>query len=140
MNRKNPKRRPHSNRRDGAALVELAVCLPLLALLIGGTVETCNLLFLQNSIASAAYAGTLEVSKVEATEDSVRAKVQETLDVSGVRNGAIFVTGQGGESFSTRQKGDLVFVRVRVPTASNSMLQGFLTPVPNLQVRQAAIR
>lgn len=42
-------------RRDGSASVELALCLPLFVLVVIGTVETCSLIHLQETLKTASY-------------------------------------------------------------------------------------
>lgn len=55
MNRrcKNTKRR--TNRRNGAAVVELAICLPVIVLLVFGALEGANMLFLRQAVIQSAY-------------------------------------------------------------------------------------
>ena len=41
------------------AVVELAVCLPVLVLIIMGSIEACNLTFLKQKLTEAAYQGAM---------------------------------------------------------------------------------
>ena len=51
------KRRSGGRRRQGVAVVELAVCLPLLVVLLIATIEACVMLQLQQNLAVTAYEG-----------------------------------------------------------------------------------
>jgi Flp pilus assembly protein TadG len=53
--------------RNGAAVVELAAVLPVFVLLLMGTIETCNMIFLQQSLKIAAYEGA-RITIVPATD------------------------------------------------------------------------
>jgi Flp pilus assembly protein TadG len=51
------KRRSDGRRRSGVAVVELAVCLPILVVLLIATIEACVMLQLQQNLAVTAYEG-----------------------------------------------------------------------------------
>ena len=48
-------RRPQESR--GVAAAELAVCLPVIVLIVIATIEACSALFLKQSLTAAAYEG-----------------------------------------------------------------------------------
>ncbi len=43
--------------RDGVAATELAVCMPVIVLVVLATIESCAMIFLQQSLSIAAYEG-----------------------------------------------------------------------------------
>ena len=49
----------HRNKRLGAAIVEMAICLPVIVLLTYGTIELAGGLFLKQTLTSAAHEGAL---------------------------------------------------------------------------------
>lgn len=70
----------YQRKQKGAAAVELAVSLPVLALLLFGTIEACTMIFLQQSLEIAAYEGArvailpkVQLSDVEATVNEILA-------------------------------------------------------------------
>ena len=65
--------------RRGAAVAELALCLPLILVLVLGSIEACNLLFLRQALVAAAYDGALLGSQLGTTESEIVNRVQTTL-------------------------------------------------------------
>ncbi|MFN3192243.1 MAG: TadE/TadG family type IV pilus assembly protein [Aureliella sp.] len=69
--------------RRGAAVVELAVCLPLIALLVFASLEGANMLFLRQAVVQSAY----EAAKVAARADGSQARAQRLAnDILASRN------------------------------------------------------
>lgn len=48
-------KKPRQRRWRGAALVELAICLPVFFLITMGTIESCRMIYLRQSLKMAAY-------------------------------------------------------------------------------------
>ena len=89
MFRTHHRRKPAgSSERRAAAATELAVCLPVLTLVVFGSIQACNLIYLKHGAVTAAYEGTLELAKRNATNASMTARAQQVLDARGIRNGA----------------------------------------------------
>ncbi len=80
------KRRP---RKRGAATVELAVCLPVLVLLVFGSIEASSFVFLKQSLQVAAYEGVREAARAGQTASASTARAQNILDSRQVRNASI---------------------------------------------------
>ena len=55
------KKQKARTKREGAAVVEFAVCLPLIVLIVLGTIEAGSLLFLKQTLVQAAYEGALSL-------------------------------------------------------------------------------
>jgi len=72
MTRHKKLRRP---KRVGAAVVEFAVCLPLIVLIVLGTIEAGSLLFLKQTLVQAAYEGA-KVAITTGDSDQVEAVVE----------------------------------------------------------------
>ena len=84
-----PRCGPH---RRGVATVELAVCLPVIVLLVLGAMEATNMVFLKQSLAVAAYEGGRTSVVPGATTADVVAKCQEILDDRKIQGAAVSVT------------------------------------------------
>lgn len=122
-------------------MVELAICLPLMAFLVGATLEACDLIFLRNTLATASYSGTLEVSRSGCTETSIRNQITQVLEAGKIKDYAITVTKSNGASFNAAVKGDLVRVQVAAISASNLRIGRFIpTSASTITVQAIAIR
>lgn len=119
----------NTNQRRAVATVELAVCLPVIALLVFGSIQACNLVYLKHAITSAAYEGTLELSRPNSTADSVIARVDQILDMYNVKQTNVAVLS-GGEPLNDLVTGTPVRIRVRANVDANLSLNGWF-PTPN---------
>ncbi len=137
MKRSRINRKVRPRFRSGAALVELAICLPLMAFLVGATIEACDLIFLRNTLATASYSGTLEVSRSGSTETSIRNHIIQVLEGGRIKDYAVTVTKSNGASFATTVKGDLVRVHVAALSASNLRIGRFIPTVASTITVQA---
>ncbi|MBL8818348.1 MAG: pilus assembly protein [Planctomyces sp.] len=72
------------NRRSGTAAVETAVTLPLLLILVFGSIELGNAVFLKQSLNIAAYEAAKVVTAPGQTETQARARCAELLAVRKV--------------------------------------------------------
>ena len=115
-----------SSKRGGVAAVEFAACLPLLMLLVFGSIEASSLIFLKQSLHVAAY-------------ETARAAVQPGTDASAASEAAIDILNSrgvvgfdlqfpgGDPSLVTR--GSLIRVTATAASGVNSPLLGqFLPP------------
>lgn len=103
----------------GAAAVELAVCLPLVILLVVATIEACSAVFLKQSLTVAAYEGVRTALVEGATVGSVRAKCDQILSDRRIEGGTINVEPTDIDSL---QPGDYVDVTVSAPCAANAVV------------------
>src|SRR5829696_4259926 len=68
-----------SSTRRGVAAAELAVCLPIVVLLVIATIESCSALFLKQSLTASAYEGVRAAIKKGATTASVQTACNQIL-------------------------------------------------------------
>ena len=99
------------NERHGAAIVEMAICFPLLVLLTFGTIESASAIFLKQTITSAAHEGALLGMRLDATETQVRERVEVILAARNVGDCVITVTPSGAD-FDALQSGDTFTIDV----------------------------
>ena len=108
-------------KRKGAATVELAVCLPVLALLVFGSIEAASFIFLKQSLQVAAYEGVREAIRSDTTDALAVGRASAILDSRVVRDANIrFPAG----SVSSIARGQQVVIEVSAPTRTNSPLAG----------------
>ena len=119
MRRRNSKR-AHPHRRAVAAS-ELAVCLPVLVLLVLAMIESCTMIFLKQSLTVAAYEGIRTAVEPNATEATVRTACESVLTDRRVRGGTITVTPA---NFQNLARGQYIRLTVTAPANDNSVIPG----------------
>jgi Flp pilus assembly protein TadG len=112
--------------RRGLACVELAVCLPLIALLVFGSLQACNLIFLKHSLTTAAYEGTLELVKSGSTNTSVVARVEQVLEMRGVKSYKVDLK-PGNKKVEKSTPGVPFQIEVTADVNPNLFLRGWFT-------------
>ena len=111
--RRNRTRHVH---HSGMATVELAVCLPLLVLVIFGSIEACNMIFLKQSLTEAAHQGALSAMKKSAVETDVTSRIQAILDARNITASTIVIADG---NFAALNTGDVFTVRVSTDADAN---------------------
>ena len=131
------RRRPQARR--GGAVVELAICLPVLFTIIFGSIEASQLLHLQNALESAAHQGALAAIKHSAIEGDVADNVEDMLEARGINGGDTTLSGIG-KPFSDVTRGEQFEIVVTAPTTSNLTGPSILSMSPTLEARINAIK
>jgi Flp pilus assembly protein TadG len=112
--------RPLARRRTrGVAAAELAVCLPIVVLLVLATIEACSAVFLKQSLTVAAYEGVRTALQEGATAKDVRATCNRILADRRVKNASVQVRPANIDAL---QPGDFVDITVSAPAAANSVV------------------
>ena len=104
--------------RRGTAVVELAICLPVLTLVIFGSIEMCNVIHLKQMLIEAGYEGALIGSQPRATEVEIVQRVQTVLAARHIAGASVSVDGNG-TSFDAIRAGELFTVHVDATVAGN---------------------
>ncbi|HVT27279.1 MAG TPA: TadE/TadG family type IV pilus assembly protein [Lacipirellulaceae bacterium] len=113
-NRKVPARRLRSR---GVAAAELAVCLPVVVLLVLATIESCSAIFLKQSLTVAAYEGVRTAIERGATATNVQSICDQILSDRRIKGSKVSVDPSDIASLSP---GDYVNVTITAPCARNS--------------------
>ncbi len=105
--------------RKGAALVELAVCLPVFFMIAMATVETCRMIYLRQSIKIAAY----ECARLGIVPKMTRSTLVDQCDLI-LQGRRIKGYSFSCEPFdpSTLKYGDLFKTTIRVSADENDLL------------------
>jgi Flp pilus assembly protein TadG len=113
--------RPFARRRTsrGVAAAELAVCLPIVVLLVIATLEACSAVFLKQSLTVATYEGVRTAIVPGATASSVEAACNQVLKDRRVNGAKVKVTPS---NIAALIPGDYVDVTITAPCASNSVV------------------
>lgn len=123
---------PQKNRRrQGAAVAELAVCLPLIFLLLMSSLEVCGTIFLRQGLNIAAYEGAVVAARKGSTTSSVTTRVNAILTGRNIRNSTVAVS-PAPESTSP---GTQITVTVTANASSNS-----LVPIPRFNTSTITVQ
>lgn len=106
--------------RNGAALVEFAVVLPIILLIFAGMIEISRVLLLQHSADTAAYEGARSAMVPGASSDEAVKAAQTLLLAAKLNSSTITVTPQ-----LITEEPPLITVRVEIPIAANAWIAPF---------------
>ena len=121
--------RQQSATRSAVATVELAICLPLLSLIMFGSIQATNLIYLQHATTAAVYEGGLEMAKSNATNASVQARIQQVLDARQVVSSTIAIL-PGGTDIAQTPPGTLLTLEITANVRANLNIFAFFA-MPN---------
>jgi Flp pilus assembly protein TadG len=103
----------------GVAATELAVCLPIVVLLVVATIEACSMVFLKQSLSVAAYEGVRTAITSGATVAEVQSTCKQILSDRHVAGATITVSPV---NIGAAAPGSYVDVTVSAPCAGNSVV------------------
>jgi hypothetical protein len=103
------------------AASELAVCLPVIVLLVLAMIEACTMIFLKQSMTAAAYEGARAALAPGADAADVRAACDGVLRDRRVRGGQVAVRPG---NFASLAPGEYIEVTVSAATGPNSVIPG----------------
>jgi Flp pilus assembly protein TadG len=106
-----------SNR--GAVAVETAVVMPVLVLVVLGTIEVCSMIFLQQSLEIAAYEGARAALVPKSKAGNVTFTTNQLLTARNVSSAAVSVTPA---NFDTLPYGTIITVSASAPCNANSVV------------------
>lgn len=121
-----------AERLRGVAAVEMALCLPLIFLVIFGGIEAANIIFLKQAITEAAYEGALYASKTEATQSETLSRVQTILDARNIQTTSI-TAGLGSTLIDELAPGVLFSIRITAPTNANLISPRVFAPISDVE-------
>ncbi|WP_182864625.1 TadE/TadG family type IV pilus assembly protein [Rhodopirellula sp. JC639] len=104
-------------RRRGAALVEMAIVLPLIMLFFTGLLEIGRVLMLQHTADAAAYEAARSAMVPGATAAEARQVAQQLVDAAGLASVVIEVTPE-----TITELTPLITVKVDIPVNENSWI------------------
>lgn len=98
-------------------MVELIATLPVIMMLVFGSVELCNTIYLKQFVTEVSYQGALEASRPDADANDVLNSMREMLKSRNVNGAEIAIEGTGGQNFNSLESGDLFCVTVDIDKA-----------------------
>ena len=116
-------RRKKKSSRSAVAAVELAICLPLLITLVMGSIECCNVLFLKQSLQTAAYE-SIRIAVLPGGESGEAiSRGNDFLDQREVKD---YEVSFYPTDVSSTSAGDEITATVRANLQSNTSLLGWI--------------
>lgn len=109
--RKRPTHRRAAENRKAAAVVEFAVLLPIMIVLVFGSIEVANGIFLKQALAVSAYEGARAAARTAATDNDVRTRISEVLTSRGIKNETVTIS----PVLTSVTRGTTITVTVTVP-------------------------
>lgn len=105
--------------RAGSACIEMAICLPVMIVMLLGSIETADMVYLKEILKTAAYEGARKATAPGQTSAAGQAAAQLLLTERGVTSGTVTVSPAVTTSTPT---GTLITVTVTAPLGANSIL------------------
>jgi Flp pilus assembly protein TadG len=124
LRRSTPLRRAGRKDRRGTATVEFAVCLPVMAMIVLGTIEASNALFVQQALTSAAYEAANVASQTGGTSANAQTRATAVLSSLGINGATVNITPT---ITTTTALGTQIVVTTYAPFAGNLVKWGYMT-------------
>ncbi|WP_425397519.1 TadE/TadG family type IV pilus assembly protein [Aeoliella sp.] len=105
--------------RSAVAATELAICLPLVAMLLLASIEACGMVYLSHSLTIASYEGARVAINYDSTTPAVTAKCNEMITARRVEDGQIDITPP---DVAAVPRGQTITVTVSAPCDSNALI------------------
>mgnify|MGYP001821520865 CR=1 FL=1 len=113
-------------KRRGMAVSELAICIPVLVVIVFGSIQMCNVIYLKHAMVTAAYEGSLEIAKSITSNDAVETRVRQVLEARRISNATIEILPAGADVAATPH-GQTLLISINAQTPSNLSVTGFVT-------------
>jgi len=107
--------------RRGVAASELAVCLPVIVLLVLAMIEACTMIFLKQSLTIASYEGVRMSLAQDADDADVQAAASGVLRDRRVQGARVTIRPA---DITRVAPGEYIEVTVTAPTDPNSVIPG----------------
>lgn len=133
---RNAKKVKRASRR-GAALVEFAVCLPVIMILILGSMEATSAIFVRQALTTSAYEGIREAIRTGSNSAVATARAQAVLTARQIRSSTIRFTPIDVRSAA---RGSRVVIEVSAPYAANSPFFGNVVQDRTTTVRSVMVK
>jgi Flp pilus assembly protein TadG len=123
--------------RSGVSAVELAVCLPVIVLIVFASIEACSMIFLQQAIQTVAYETARFAVAARSTTAAALDRGEQVLADRRVSGGAINITPA---DVTSAARGEHIVVSVSAPLNSNRVMPDFFYGNQQLQTQVTMMR
>jgi len=105
-------------RRRGVATVELAVCLPVILLLVVGAIEGSNFIFLKQAVTAAAYESAQTLTRIGGTKVKAESRANQVLSARSIDQSTISFSPANPDAVA---RGEAVTISISAPVTANSI-------------------
>jgi len=105
--------------RRGAAAVELAICLPLLVLLVMASIEACTMIFLDHSLTIASYEGVRAGINYDGTNADVLSRANAIINSRDIKGATVELNPL---DVASAERGETIAVTVSAPCNLNMVI------------------
>lgn len=109
--------------RRGTAVVEFAICLPILSIVVFGVIEASNAIYVQQAITSAAYEAANVASATGGTAASAQTRANAVLTSLGITSATVTISPAVTASTALGTK---IVVTCTAPLAANMLSFGYM--------------
>jgi len=113
------RRQSQTDRKNGAAVVEFAVCLPVILILLLGGIECTSMVFVSQSLNVVAYEGIRAAIRSNATTTDTLARCDEVILERNLQDVQVTLSPSNIEDLD---RGTQISVVVSCPVNSNSVM------------------
>ncbi|MEQ1906333.1 MAG: TadE family protein [Pirellulaceae bacterium] len=125
------------SRRVGAALVELAVCLPIIVMIVMATIECSSLLFCKQAMVQSAYEAAMVATKSDGTNAKALDAAQRVAQ--GRRISGIQITFNP-PNIDRVASGTVISVSATAPSSANRLITSGIFTSPTVSARAVMVR
>jgi Flp pilus assembly protein TadG len=126
----------NARRRRGAAVVEFAVCIPVLMLIVLGSIEAAHSIFLRQGLSAAAYEGIRVAIEPRSLQADAVSQAQSVLDARFIRDSKIVFS----KDIQSTPRGEKIAIEVSAPISSNSPFIGRVIADRIITVRTVMVK
>lgn len=105
--------------RNAVAATEMALCLPLVAMLILASIEACSMIYLNHSLSIASYESARVAINYDSTNTDVNDKYTELITFRNVASSQIDLQPS---NVATTPRGTPITITVSAPCDSNALI------------------
>ena len=111
------RRKKTNKNRRGAAIVELAICIPIIALIVYGSIEASSFVFLRQAMVQASYEGIKVAADPDATTENARNAAMQVADARGFEDVTVEFEPSNIEDL---ERGTVITIIVSAPGNANT--------------------
>ncbi len=130
-------RRTQKSTRGGVAAVEFAVCLPAIVLLVMASIESCSMIFLDQTLYVSGYEGVRAAIQQDATNAEVLQRCNDVLDARFVNGTSIDIEPA---DVAEVDSGQTITITITAPCDANAIMPSWFFGGKTLQTSSTMVK